>query len=84
MDGAAVRDQSGELMPHARNGQHIDQATKAAYTHNPPWPGIFDGHDAFCKCTWAPKNGVYQVKQRDLSCPNEGHGRTAATAADRG
>jgi hypothetical protein len=34
----------------------------------PPWPGITTGHDARCDCTWAPRDGVYQVKYQSAGC----------------
>jgi hypothetical protein len=67
-------------MARARNGQHIDQATRKPYTSNPAWPGISTGHNAFCLCTWAMKDGLYQVKNRNLACPLKGHGRAGITA----
>lgn len=37
------------------------------------WPGITRGFDANCDgCTWAMKDGVYQVKLRSQFCPNHG------------
>jgi hypothetical protein len=36
------------------------------------WPGITAGLDARCSCTWAPYNGVYQVKIRDRGCLTHG------------
>lgn len=41
-----------------------------AASANPPWPGFTAGNDARCLCTWALKNGVYQVKHAHADCPN--------------
>jgi hypothetical protein len=43
------------------------------------WPGIFTGFDAFCSCTRATKDEVYQVKLRDSACLN--HGGSSAGGA---
>lgn len=46
------------------------------------WPGITTGFDARCwGCTWAPLDGVYQVKVRCYDCPN--HGGSLASALAR-
>jgi len=39
------------------------------------WPGITDGFDARCLCTWAFHRGVYQVKYTSPLCLHENHAR---------
>lgn len=46
------------------------------------WPGITHGFDGNCDgCTWALKDGRYQVKLRSQFCPN--HGGTLESALAR-
>jgi hypothetical protein len=35
---------------------------KVTRAGSPLWPGITEGFDARCTCTWAMLGGVYQVK----------------------
>lgn len=48
------------------------------------WPGIFRGFDANCDgCTWATKDGTYQIKLRSQFCPNHGGALESALARAR-
>ncbi len=44
------------------------------------WPGITSGFDARCSCSWAPLNGVYQVKARNVMCVTHGGSLEVAMA----
>lgn len=42
---------------------------QAARHQAPPlWPGITTGCNALCSCTWAMRNGTYQVKVTNAMC----------------
>lgn len=44
------------------------------------WPGITAGFDARCQCTWAAKEGIYQVKIRNVCCATHGGPLSACLA----
>lgn len=50
-------------MPPARGGP----PPAVRYAANPMWPGLAT-RTALCSCTRAMKDGVYQVKFRDVMC----------------
>lgn len=60
----------------ASNTQHDSRADM--------WPGITTGFDGNCHgCTWALKDGVYQVKVRSVFCENHGGALESALARAR-